>query len=350
MLNKFISIVLIPYFLLLFLIEIIFYKFLNKENSVSSHKILLYIFCFFGGRAINIIDIFLKKKISFSNNQPNSFLNYSNFLKNYNNNSLISKFNHEEALKELDDKGYFIIKGALDNKTIDSIKNKLILSKGFYFSDDYNSTSEEELNLDKPKSTTFRYKSENILNIEEIQDIVFDKNLISIVMTYLKCQPILDIVTAWWSFNSKEPDINSAQKWHFDLDRTKWLKIFIFLKDCTLENGAHSYIKGSHKPNGIPFKLRSKLYSRLEDNEIKNIFKKEDIIDVIANKGDILIEDTKGLHKGNRVLRGNRLLVQLQFSSNLFGGKIEKVKFPEVSNQRLENLKINFPSLFSNCL
>ena len=350
MLNKFISFLLIPYYFLLFIKEIIFYKFLGKENSNSSHKILLYIFCFFGGRVIDILDSFLKKKISFLDNQKNHFSNYSNFLNNHNTNSLISKFDHEKALKELNDKGYFIIKGAIDNQTIDRIKNKLILSKGFYFSDDYNSTNKEELNLNKPKSTTFRYKSEDILNINEIQDIAFDKNLMTIVTRYLNCQPVLDIVTAWWSFRSKVPDINSAQKWHFDFDRTKWLKIFIFLKDCTLENGAHSYVKGSHKPGGIPFKLRTKLYSRLEDGEIENIFRNEDIINIIANKGDILIEDTKGLHKGNRVLSGNRLLVQFQFSSNSFGGKIDKVKLPKLSNEKLDSLKINFPSLFSNCL
>ena len=56
---------------------------------------------------------------------------------------------------------------------------------------------------------------------------------------------------------------------------------------------------------------------------------KNEIVTMNAQEGSILIEDTLGLHKGQKLDEGNRLVLQIQYSSNLFGSKeIKKIKFP----------------------
>ena len=305
---------LIPVYFFVFIIDFFFYKIFKKRNTKASHKVLIYIFCFFGTKALRIVDFFLKNKKS-----------QSNLLKS---NNYINEINLDihQANLCLNKNGYYLIRKGLTENKINNIVQKLSKLNGKYFSDNYCSSECESLNLNNPKATTFRYSSESLLGIEEVNAIILDGNLLSIVSEYLKCKPNLDIVTCWWSFKSRVADENSAQKWHFDLDRTKWLKIFIFLKDCTLANGAHSYIKGSHIHGAIPFKLRSKLYTRLEDSDVESYFDNNSIINMTAKKGDILLEDTLGLHKGNIVTDDNRLILQIQFSSNSFGAHINKIE------------------------
>jgi hypothetical protein len=60
----------------------------------------------------------------------------------------------------------------------------------------------------------------------------------------------------------------------------------------------------------------------------------------IAPKGTIIIEDTRGLHKGNPVQPGgnSRLMLQLQFSNSLFGGSTPTAKFRRIRDERLRSL------------
>ena len=57
---------------------------------------------------------------------------------------------------------------------------------------------------------------------------------------------------------------NKAQLYHFDLDRPKWLKFFIYLNDVeNLDHGPHSYIKNTHKVFAKPYKILIKRYQRI---------------------------------------------------------------------------------------
>jgi hypothetical protein len=170
-------------------------------------------------------------------------------------------------------------------------------------------------------------------------EILFDSSIINFSQLYLNSYPVIDNVSAWWSFPSEQPDKNAAQWWHFDLDRPKWLKFFFFLTDCSIENGAHSFVRGSHKNNGIPWSLRKKGYERLNDNDVEKNFPKKDIIDIVATKGSLLIEDTRGLHKGRHLIKNNRFLIQVQYSSSLFGGVVKNFTTPKLNSHTKETIR-----------
>ena len=136
--------------------------------------------------------------------------------------------------------------------------------------------------------------------------------------------------------------------WHIDLDRPKWVKFFIFLSDCTLNNGPHKFIESSHLTSKIPNEIVKKGYKRIEDNLISNYFSEDKIKSFIGEAGSVLIEDSVGLHRGSQVLSGRRVMMQVQFSSSLFGAKKEVITFP---NQMTENFKEalkNYPKIFKN--
>ena len=119
------------------------------------------------------------------------------------------------------------------------------------------------------------------------------------------------------------------------------------MTDCTIETGAHSFVRGSHKNNGIKWNLRKKGYTRILDEEVNNHYDKKDIIQMQAKKGSLLIEDTRGLHKGLRLIKDHRFLIQVQYSSSTFGTKIEKFNFPKTENNDYIDIKNQFKHTYS---
>ena len=68
-----------------------------------------------------------------------------------------------------------------------------------------------------------------------------------IVGDYLGVNPILNLPESWFSFPVNKVNENSPQNWHWDCDRVKWIKAFIYINDVTQNNGPHAYVAGSHR-------------------------------------------------------------------------------------------------------
>lgn len=320
-----------PYFLL----QIILFKVKNKNNQFS-YQYMIKLFILTGGWSNNLLSKFLCSKKEITNSRINE-----------NNNIYLGK-NIIDVNMEIKIKGYCLFPELLPDEIIKSLYDKIIQSKGKYKSDIYSSKEYEMLNLENPKGTKFEYNKNDIIEFEEVQNIFFDKKLLGIIENYLCGLPIIDIIASWWNFPSDKADHTAAQLWHFDMDRPKWLKVFIYLTDCNEDNGPHCYVNSTNNNAKIPFKIRSHGYARLEDNIIESYYEKNNIKTFTAKKGTVLIEDTRGLHKGLKVEKGNRLLLQCQYSSSLFGCGLDKINFPKNVTESLEEIKKNNPKILKN--
>ena len=177
-----------------------------------------------------------------------------------------------------------------------------------------------------PMAVIYDFDKSDILSNDCVQQLMIDPVLLSIAQLYFECEPIVDQMSLWWSTNfKKNADGEAAQMYHFDMDRIKWLKVFIYITDVGSENGPHFFISNSHRTGGTPRKLLNKGYARLYDSDINNYFSPNQIQEFVAPRGSILIEDTRGLHKGQHVRNGERLILQYQFSNSLFGADIDRV-------------------------
>jgi len=171
-----------------------------------------------------------------------------------------------------------------------------------------------------PVAEIYRFDMNELVNNQDIQALMMDPVLINIARNYLQSQPIFDFPAMWWSTSfSKEASSEAAQLYHFDMDRVKWLKIFIYLNDVTMDNGPHSYIRGSHKVGAKPAQILKRGYVRIEDKELAPFYKKEDFITLTGERGEIFAGDTKCWHKGNPLKNGDRLVLEFQYTSSLFG-------------------------------
>lgn len=224
--------------------------------------------------------------------------------------------------EKINNDGYWVSDQLLDNDYVDRIvkrlsqyqfymRNKIGRIKG------YDKTKAENIK----SNTAWIEDQSELMQIREISKIVNDPYILNIISSTFKCIPIHVQTNVWWSLNynnSKQSKNANAQLFHQDKEFIKFLKVFIYLNDVTEENGAHVYVKQSHKYNSYSADPQYHFSKRIMDNEIEESFGKENIITMNGKKGSIIIEDTSGFHKGMPVKKGHRLLLQIEYAISLF--------------------------------
>lgn len=301
-------------------------------------RFLLKTFYVFGGLPGSIASRFLSK-------------GKEDGLKRINNLSFESGCSIREASKELNRRGYFVERALLNEGLTESILDYSLSAIGSFRAKD--SGEGEMLNVrfnrNNPKSVRFDYTPTTVLKCKEIQTVLADERILALAQEYLGGQPILDFVAMWWHTKSEKADKNSAQLFHFDMDRLRWVKFFFYVTDVTFENGPHVFIESTHRDFGIPFSLRKRGYTRLEDNIVERVLDKTRWVEFTGGKGTMIAEDTRGLHKGAHVEKGDRLLFQFQFTTSLYGEAEEpdlmELKEDELTNE-LRMAMTKYPHVF----
>lgn len=284
-----------------FILEIFIYKLFRYKNTSIAFQAMIEYFCITGGWSNELIHKILKKK------------------------KLNKNIDEKIETYDLEKEGYLIKKNFLSLEDVLGFKKDLSKIDGYWFGDNYSSRVKEKKS-DLIKSTKYYYNANDLLKLNSVQKILLNKKIKNIASTYLDAEPILYNINCWYSFPSLLPDSNAAQLWHFDMDRPKWLKLFFYISDCNENNGPHCYIKGTNRNNNIPFKIRKLGYLRIDDQIINNEYKKSDLIEFNFNQGDMIFEDTRGLHKGKQLKSGFRLMFQIEYTSCLFGNSMQEIQ------------------------
>jgi hypothetical protein len=200
---------------------------------------------------------------------------------------------------------------------------------------------------DWPQAVRYDFETQDLLKNEDIQNIIADIGFATVAQDYLGSKPIIDIVTMWWHTRfSDKPDMSAAQYFHFDMDRPKWLKFFIYLTDVNTDNGPHTFVAGSHRTGAIPTKLLNKGYARLDDIEVHAEFDTSQFIEFNAPRGTIIAEDTRGLHKDKHVENGDRLVFQVEYCNSLFGGAYRKTTVGKPKATKLIEMVKKYPGIY----
>lgn len=198
-----------------------------------------------------------------------------------------------------------------------------------------------------PQAVRYDFATQDLLENKDIQQVISDMSFAAVAQDYLGARPLIDVLAMWWhTAYSDKPDMMAAQYYHFDMDRPKWLKFFIYLTDVNANNGPHTFIAGSHKTGGIPDSMLQKGYARLTDEEVESHYGKSAVVEFAAPRGTIIAEDTRGLHKGKHVADGDRLILQVQFSNTLFGGDYPKARMGAELSDKLKIAVKKYPDLY----
>jgi hypothetical protein len=258
----------------------------------------------------------------------------------------------ERTLNQLNTDGYAILDTKFDSEIVRELST-------YFASAPCTLTSDQEVNMEpedrvvvdfeNPLAVKYSVETNTVLMNATVRKMLLDRGLLQIAQEYLGSTPIVDIVTAWYSFPSANPSHEAAQLFHFDLDRVRWLKAFFLLTDQTIETGAHVYIPGTQRDGGISSDLLAKGYARLEDPEVEAFYPKETWKSMVAPAGSILLEDTRGLHKGISLKRDHRLMLQFEYAQTLFGHVpfLATVPLDDYQDEYWNAMKINHPEVFA---
>ena len=175
-----------------------------------------------------------------------------------------------------------------------------------------------------PAVGRYDIEEQEVLMSAEMQEFVTDPLMASIARDYLQQPVVMDEVACWWTTTKKAEDADlNAQMFHQDRDRLSFLKFFIYLTDVTPETGPHVYLRGSHRK--IPNPLR--FDGRVTDDSVKRAGLWHEVRELTGPAGTLMAVDTIGLHKGKTPIGGDRLALENEFSTSLFGTAYEQPSF-----------------------
>lgn len=187
-----------------------------------------------------------------------------------------------------------------------------------------------------PQVGRYDISEEDALASPEVQEFATDPVMGYIAQQYLDQPVIMDEVAFWWTTNRRAEDANlNAQLFHQDRDRLSFLKYFIYLTDVTPDTGPHVYLRGSHRR--IPWSMRDD--GRVSDEVVRAAGLWSDVVEITGPAGTLMAVDTIGLHKGKTPLTGDRLALENEFATSLFGMEYDLPDFlpSDLVRQRYAN-------------
>ncbi|MEL7207518.1 MAG: phytanoyl-CoA dioxygenase family protein [Actinomycetota bacterium] len=175
---------------------------------------------------------------------------------------------------------------------------------------------------ERPLATRYELPEETILADPTAQALAVDEGFRRIAATYLRAEPVNDMVSMWWTAPDDDIDLSvAAQMFHADRDRLSFVKFFVYLTDVGPGDGPHVYVRGSHHDR--PARLRAD--RRFTDEEVLAHYDEEDLVSVEGPAGTVFVADTLGLHKGTPPMDGIRLVFQVEYATSLLGAPYERI-------------------------
>jgi hypothetical protein len=219
----------------------------------------------------------------------------------------LSKAERDEVVAALRRDGYRVLPFRLAERDIAEIRSFAFSTPAFGNSlTQRQSVSPGQI---PPEIPRFTWPMGELAGLPAIKRIVLAGPYCEIAQEYLGCRPVLAHVSLWLDAPCK--DRFEPYLYHYDNEGPGFLKFFFFLSDVEVGTGAHHFVAGSHRPGKPDLVSRAGLYS---DEQIFAAYSKQDEMIAQGSAGTILVEDTKGFHRGSHITRDFRLLVQLEFS------------------------------------
>lgn len=318
----------------------IFFYFLTRRTPPVSYLAMIRLFCVAGGKTNRIVDRLLNYKRSYVPIELSESKLH------------VEKEQVSLAVRSLKSEGLYIFPQKVSAEIIESIYNFTLTQEALLKNGDIKSEPAQKravFDMNNPIALCYDYSHNQLLQCDGFLELVTDPGLLSIAQDYLGGVPLLDMCEMRWT-TSLLPGEHSeiAQLYHFDMDRPRWVKFFVYLCDVGVENGPHVFIAKSHRDEGIPSILRKKGYARLKEEEVMPYYQSTQRKVIIGQSGTLFAEDTRGLHRALPVQQGFRLFLQIQYSSSFFGAKL-----PMGSPGMLDKAKRKmqkYPSIFSHSL
>ncbi len=160
-----------------------------------------------------------------------------------------------------------------------------------------------------PDAHIAHHHPEDIIAAPYLLQLANDRRMLDIAGAFLGCKPTIGYMACWWSYATAVGP-QQAEFLHRDVDDWRFLKLFVYLSNVDDESGPHIYIKSSAND---PRFLRLR---RFDDAEVIAGFGQDAVMTMTGSAGEGFFENTFGIHKGQPVATGRRLIFQVVYSLN----------------------------------
>ena len=193
-----------------------------------------------------------------------------------------------------------------------------------------------------PEAVRYDVEEADLVAAPVVQQLLADRSLLALAQRYLGTAPVHDLVAMWWSAAGPGgPSSEAAQLFHFDLDRLRFVKLFVYLTDVDDDAGPHQFVAGSHRH--LPATFRAD--RRYETDDVRAAFGDDAVRTICGPRGTMFLADTKGLHRGCPVRHGHRLVFQMEWASSLFGIPTATLPVPSAIPELVDALA-ELPSVY----
>ena len=168
-----------------------------------------------------------------------------------------------------------------------------------------------------------RYPTATVLGCPHLVDIVTHADVISAVARHLGAVPTILEYAAWWSFAGQDA-AKESQLFHFDFPDHRFCLLFLYLTDVDADGGPHTIVEATHEfrhiaearsrwPGGeTEFDAWYFMKLRKSDAEVARYVGGE-AATLTGPAGSCFLVNTRGLHKGMRPRRSDRLVCEVIF-------------------------------------
>ena len=135
----------------------------------------------------------------------------------------------------------------------------------------------------------FSFLPETTLSFLPIKNLLSDKNLSTIIKSYLNFDSKIYCCVTW--YNPKSKKTHYVHRFHRDFDDFKFLTLIIYWNKTDQSNGCIMYLKKTHNS--------------------ENIEEKKDFLN--GERGQVYLADLFGLHAGSKVMDKYRYVTYIRF-------------------------------------
>jgi hypothetical protein len=313
------------------------YFYTTHKNLSSAYLAMIRLHCLTSGKFTR----FLGKVFALINPYKSSVMLGQSTFKNF------SQPEISEICRAIEKNGFYVIENFLSPEQCDELLE--IAKNSDSIPDNEPDIRIKIKDIAEPTSRVYRQAESGIIQKSLVQMLMKDPFFYEVLGKYLRSTPVLCSVNMWWSTLAKPSNGDKeAQNYHFDMSRARWLNFFIYLTDVDEASGPHCYVRGSNKiPSGSPgHELLKRGYARIPDSDIEQAFGKDQIVEMTAKRGTLIIEDTIGFHRGKPPVTKERFMFELVFSNSLFGGSFTEVKVDSVASPVLHDAVNSAPYTF----
>lgn len=251
-----------------------------------------------------------------------------------------------KAVDSLRRDGFVVLKNFLTPELVDGLRNELdqnIALRNFGKVIDMRGRAPGDLpnylsDLDLSKGedtyrsmTNYISIKQPLLRSKKLLEVVFHERILDYANKYLGCYVGVGSVN-WRKSYANSFDSMDNQMFHVDKNCIAPLKVLVYLNDVGIEGGPFVYVRGSHLKKFSGW-LKSHRY---DDDKIRNNYAPDDIKTICGSKGDVIIANTSGIHKGLHPTKVDRYILVTSLNAQPeFGGSGGKFK---ISNDSIRSL------------